>query len=100
MSISEEKPKKLRIRPEALSRFFESVGASSACPICKREQWKIPGDGGTIAHAFPWATPDGELYMNGVPVIMMVCGNCSFVRPHAFMRDQLRQIMEEIPESD
>jgi hypothetical protein len=81
------------VSPDDLGEFFKSVGAATNCPVCGSDKWKVPGNAEVLAHAIPWATAAGDMYMNGVPVFTMVCSRCYFVRMHAFSVGQLRAIV-------
>jgi len=48
---------------------------AGACPICLTQAWTI----GPLVHALPWASGAIALGGGAVPMVVVVCNNCSFV---------------------
>src|ERR1700683_1513529 len=64
-----------------LIAFFERVGASEACPICKTNKWNmVSRDHGGGLH-LPNPLSSGTVL--AVPAYLFVCDNCQFMRMHS-----------------
>lgn len=67
-----------------LTDFLKQRGASVACPSCGKSQWKhvhVPEHTGAvplIQDDGAWVAPPAR-----IPVYVLVCANCAFVRMHA-----------------
>jgi hypothetical protein len=70
------------ITGEDLRRFFESRGAAAECPVCAANQWHNTID---PLSGSPYAikTLREILGYGGMPVVVLYCGNCGFIRHHA-----------------
>lgn len=86
--------KKRGINVEKLGDFFSQVGARPDCPCCGSEDWIIPNASITPGGVILWGKGNGDSYANGVPVIIMFCKKCRFVRQHALL-DGLEDVLEE-----
>ncbi|GEM_PF-6718653 len=65
--------------------YFESVGAKGTCPCCGQNNWlstRAPHD---LVFAYVATKADGGLLVNppSIPVTVLICENCHFVRQHA-----------------
>jgi hypothetical protein len=69
------------VPPEKIVEFFERVGVSDECPICKTRKWVLPhpDHGGILSLPNPLST--GQTF--AVPAYLVVCSNCQFMRLHA-----------------
>jgi len=65
--LNEEQKKKLL---EHLQKKF-----AGACPICVTNAWTI----GPLLHALPWTGGGVTLGGGAIPMVVVVCNNCSFV---------------------
>lgn len=92
--MSDEKAEQVTLTPEDISKFFSKVGANKPCPFCGSEAWRVPGGGEILSNAMPWANAEGEMYMNGIPLFMMVCARCNFVRSHAFSPSYVKSVVD------
>lgn len=67
-----------------LQEFFQKVGARGDCPVCSRNEWEVPPRNSS---AIQLGQPkDGGLVIGGgpaVPISVVICTNCGFVRQHA-----------------
>ncbi|MBC7432376.1 MAG: hypothetical protein H7345_09955 [Rubritepida sp.] len=67
-----------------LRAFLTRKGASPQCPSCSQESWNfVTVDGHTAAVPLiqdngGWVSPPAR-----IPVYVLICGNCAFVRQHA-----------------
>lgn len=84
-----------RINIEKIQDFFDSNGISVECPICKTDEWQIPFAKSIGGNAIPWGTGAGDMFMTGLPVLVMVCTKCKFVRQHSLLDDAIPGAIEE-----
>lgn len=64
---------------EPYFRALASRGAATACPVCGRFEWSGAGEYGLV-HSY-----DEHNAVNvgrGYSVILVICGNCGFIRQH------------------
>jgi hypothetical protein len=94
-----QKPRSLRL-PDVVEgdagteyeRFadeFARIGASAACPICGRTDWRPPGILGNLLTALPTVTPseffaveDADDKQGAIVTYAFTCSTCGFVRLH------------------
>lgn len=78
------------IAAEALSEAetkeaFERLGAVKPCPACGHGRWVMMVDAHDYS-AIP-LIPHGRAlprdHMRHIPLTVMICENCAFIRPHA-----------------
>ena len=100
MDIEIERPKRQRISVSKLGEFYGRKGISLECPICKTTSWGVPMANSIGGNAIPWGTGDGHLFPSGLPVVVMVCKNCFFVKMHSVDQDHLSSILEDIPDGN
>ncbi|WP_370601153.1 hypothetical protein [Pseudomonas nitroreducens] len=86
--------KKLCINLDKLGEFFSASGTRPECPFCGCDDWIVPNAKITPGGVIPWGKGNGDTYANGVPVIVMFCKKCRFVRQHALL-DGLEDVLEE-----
>ncbi|WP_397586654.1 hypothetical protein [Sphingobium fuliginis] len=63
--------------------FLQARGASATCSSCGKNNWNVPTDQ-SLTLALP-INQSGTFSMPppSVPVRILICGNCGFVRMHA-----------------
>lgn len=94
MSEETVQGKRHRINIEKVQDFFDTHGISVECLVCKTDEWRIPHAHSTGGNALPWGTGAGEMYMTGLPVLVMICKKCKFVRQHSLLDDDLPGAVE------
>lgn len=87
--------KKRRINLEKVEEFFTSIGASAECPICSNPVWQAPNSESIGGNAVPWGTGSGDMFATGLPVLVMICTKCKFVRQHSLLNDDIPGALEE-----
>lgn len=67
-----------------LTSFLKNRQASTACPSCGTDQWQFVDAAGHTG-AVPLVQDDGGWVAPParVPVYLLICRNCAFVRMHA-----------------
>jgi hypothetical protein len=95
--MSEEKPvsKRNRINLEKVQEFFDTQKISIECPICKNDKWSVPYAQSIGGNTIPWGSGDGNMFMTGIPVLVMVCSKCKFVRQHSLVDNDIPGAVEE-----
>ena len=75
------------ISVDQVAAYMAAVGAATDCPICKGEGWGVIDDQPGMVWAVPALYPNGAISapMTTVPVVVMACVNCAFIRMHARM---------------
>lgn len=94
MSSQTEK-KRTRINLVAVEKYFQDNEISMECPICKTSSWGIPNAQSIGGNAIPWGTGDGNMFMTGLPVLIMICAKCKFVRQHSLLENSIPGAIEE-----
>lgn len=92
---SESQQKRTRLNLEVIEKFFEDNEISMECPICKTSSWGIPNSQSIGGNAIPWGPGDGNMFMTGLPVLVMVCAKCKFVRQHSLLKNGIPGAVEE-----
>jgi hypothetical protein len=95
MSDEKAAKKRNRINVEKIQNFFDENGISMECPICKTDEWNIPNGKSVGGNALPWGTGTGDMFMTGLPVLVMICTKCKFVRQHSLLEDDIPGAIEE-----
>lgn len=94
--MSEEaQVKRRRLNVDNVLEFFSANDVSLECPICKTEEWEIPNAQSAGGNALPWGTGAGDMFMTGLPVLVMICSKCKFVRQHSLLNDAIPGALEE-----
>lgn len=62
---------------EIALRLKNLKGAKTQCPQCERTQWAEPGDEGRAI-----LTVKNEQITEHLPLVILICDNCGFVRLH------------------
>jgi hypothetical protein len=62
---------------EIALRLKNLKGAKTQCPQCERTKWAEPGEGGRAI----LTVTNGEI-TEDLPLIILICDNCGFVRLH------------------
>lgn len=87
--------KRRRINLEKVEQFFTSNAIPVGCPICGNESWHVPNAQSAGGNAIPWGTGNGDMFMTGLPVLVMICSKCKFVRQHSLVDDAIPGAIEE-----
>lgn len=90
-----EQPIRRRINIGKVQEFFDSREISMECPICKTSQWNIPNAHSAGGNALPWGTGAGDMFMTGLPLLVMICKKCNFIRQHSLLEDSIPGAIEE-----
>jgi len=84
-----------RINLDKVLEFFDSNGISMECPICQTDTWNIPNAKSVGGNALPWGTGKGNMFNTGLPILVMVCTKCKFVRQHSLLDDAIPGAVED-----
>jgi hypothetical protein len=87
--------KRRRINIEKVLEFFGTNEIPVTCPVCETDAWEIPNAQSIGGNALPWGTGTGDMYMTGLPVLVMICTKCKFVRQHSLLNDAIPGAIEE-----
>lgn len=94
--MSEEQPnKRHRINLDKVEEFFLGLGIPSTCPFCNGTVWEVPNAASIGGNALPWGTGTGDMFMTGLPILVLVCEKCKFVRQHSLFNDSIPGALEE-----
>ncbi|MGA4640571.1 MULTISPECIES: hypothetical protein [Stutzerimonas stutzeri subgroup] len=80
-----------------IARMAEWLGKRGVnqCPFCKKEQWEAVNGSTFVGSAIPFGDGEGDMYMAGLPVLLLTCMNCYFVRPISLKKDLLDLVLEK-----
>lgn len=69
---------------EGFLKFLQDKGTTPLCPSCMKNDWNVPGDEALTLNV-PIAQSNGGMTIPqpAVPVRIMICANCGFLRMHA-----------------
>lgn len=96
MANSEQaEQKKKRVNLAKVTEFFEAAGIPTECPICHTDNWNIPFAKTFGGNAIPWGSGDGGMFMMGLPVLVMVCAKCKFIRQHSLVEGDIPGALED-----
>lgn len=93
---SQPTEKSIRISLAKLTVWINENKISNKCPFCETSEWTVPQNDTILGCALPWGDGKGDMFMTGMPVIVLVCNKCFFVRPMALDRGLREIITEEI----
>ena len=70
-----------------MKRFCEGRKVSGICPCCGQLNWDVESPSKDSQWALTASSRDGgfKIPQPAIPVVTLICQNCSFVRTHAFM---------------
>lgn len=88
-------PAKQRINLQNVEAFFTSIGAPTECPICSNSIWEVPNSESIGGNALPWGTGSGDMFSTGLPVLVMICTKCKFVRQHSLLNGAIPGALED-----
>lgn len=91
MTVENKRPK---INIAKMAEWLGKKGGSQ-CPFCKHEQWEAVNGSTFVGSAIPFGDGEGDLYMAGLPVLLLICKNCYFVRPVSLKKDLLELVIDK-----
>lgn len=92
MAIENLKP---RISIVKLSNWLNTHTKTSECPFCSCNKWEAINGPNYVGCAMPYGDGEGEMYLEGLPILPLVCAECRFVRSIALTKELLEQVLED-----
>ena len=90
-----DEAKRRRINLPKVMEFFANNEIPTDCPVCHTDSWQVPYAKSIGGNAIPWGTGDGNMFMTGIPVLVMICAKCKFVRMHSLVDGDIPGAIEE-----
>jgi len=100
--MKREKQERAVVDWEGLASFLKSKGAKNECPLCESTSWSIPTptSGNIVGLTIPWGNGEGEMYMQGLPVLPLFCNQCYFVKQLALVGDLKEFVVTISPKAE